>query len=193
MKYLRLKLILLLAVIVCFSITACKPSYQSPLETPDTETMAADEPYDMDFIQINNDIIDYYSDGSMSKIFPFIKNLDVDGSNDPRSVKLILDVAENVSPDAIDILIADITKQIANEAQIQDFRLTKASSDSFGSFFDLYDYSIKVTQGSETLYDETFNTSDGEAIPFDPSVDGETIKESIEAEADVKGSPSQTN
>ncbi len=155
--------------------------------------MAADEPYDMDFIQINNDIIDYYSDGSMSKIFPFIKNLDVDGSNDPRSVKLILDVAENVSPDAIDILIADITKQIANEAQIQDFRLTKASSDSFGSFFDLYDYSIKVTQGSETLYDETFNTSDGEAIPFDPSVDGETIKESIEAEADVKGSPSQTN
>ena len=174
------KLMILSAVIA--SLSACKPSYDVPVDTPETGTMSADTPYDLDFVQINNDILEYYGEGSMSKIFPFIKNLEIDGDNESKNITMILDVQPNVMNDAIDMLITDITKQIGDEAQMQDFRLKKSDNESFGTVFDIYNYTIKVTQDSNTIYDQTIETTDGEDIPFNPSTDGDTIKESIEAE-----------
>lgn len=175
-----------LAGLAAVTLSSCKPTYNPPVESPDTETMSADTPYDIDFIQINNDVIENYSETDRAKIFPFIKNLEVDGSNDPKSVTLTLDIADNVSDDAIDILVTDATKMIGYEAYMQDFRLTPSDSESFGSFYDLYDYTLKVTQGGDTIYDQTFETSDGEGLPFDPSVDADTIKESLEAEQEAQ-------
>ena len=71
-----------------------------------------------------------------------------------------------------------MTKQIANNAYIQDFRLKKADDAQFGSVYDIYSYTYKVTSGGETLYDETIPA--GEEIPLDPSIDGDAVKEAIE-------------
>lgn len=161
------------------TLCSCKPSYVSPLSIPDSETKGADEPYDIDFVQINNNIIDTYSSDDRAKIFPFIKNLEIDGSNDEKYVSLTLDVVENTSDDAVDVLLSDLTKQISDEGQMQDFRFTPSSDDDFGTFFDVYNYKLKVTRGSETLYDETIKTNEGESIPFDPSLDVNTVKEAL--------------
>ena len=163
----KFKKFLFLSILAACLLCSCKPSYEVTPEDPDMETMSPDEPYDFDFVQINNDVLDYYSQSDMLKIFPFIRD--------------------------IDILLSDITKQIGNEAQIQDFRLTTASSDSFGSVFELYNYTIKVTQGSDMLYDQTIDCSHGENIPFEPSVDGTTIKESIADKITAKESTTSSN
>ena len=189
----RIYKILMILMLIC-TLTACEPSYEvQSLESPDMETLPESAPYNFDFLQINNDVIDYYSQDDIRKIFPFIKNLEIDGSNEDRNIKLILDVQPNVSKEAIDILLSDITKQIGNAAQVQDFRLQAASSDSFGTVFDIYSYTIKVTQADNSIYDQTIESDKGENIPFEASIDGTTIKQSIEAAIEEKASDAETS
>ena len=176
MKDMKKILIMSVALISALSMVACKPSYQAPVEAPDMTTMAADAPYDMDFIQLNNDVIDVLS--RKVDVFPFIKNLDLDGDNGEKTIKVNIEIQQGVSDEAVQVLLSDVTKQIANNAYIQDFRLKKADNTQFGSVYDIYSYTYKVTCGDQVLYDETIPA--GEEIPLDPSLDGDVVKEAIE-------------
>lgn len=180
----KLAVIGILTIAVASTVSGCKPSYKSPFESPATETMSADEPYDTDFIQVNNNVIDTYSSGDRAKIFRFIKNLEIDGSNDEKYVSLTLDVDENTSEEALNILLSDLTKQISDEGQMQDFRFQPSSSTSFGTFFDVYNYKVKVTRGSETLMDETIKTNEGESIPFDPALGLDTVMSALASQVE---------
>lgn len=70
-----------------------------------------------------------------------------------------------------------MTKKIDNNAYIQDFRIKQADDTQFGSVYDIYSYTYKVTCGGEALHDETIQP--GTEIPLDPSVDGNEIMESV--------------
>lgn len=176
MRLIRNLMMLCVAVTVAASVSACKPSYEVQKVDPIMTTAPADQPYDLDFIQLNNDVIDSLS---MKKdIFPFIKSVDINGDNDKKSIELNIDIQSGVSDEAVQILIADVTKRIANNAYIQDFRLKKADHTQFGSVFDIYSYTYKVTCGDETLYDETISA--GEEIPLDPSMDADTVEEALD-------------
>lgn len=169
-------LMISMVVAVIVSVSACKPSYEAPVADPVMTTMAADAPYDMDFVQLNNDVIDVFS--RKTDIFPFIKDLEIDGDNDQKTIEVKIDVHQGISDEAVQVLLSDVTKQIANNAYIQDFRLKKADDAQFGSVYDIYSYTYKVTSGGETLYDETIPA--GGEIPLDPSMDGDAVKEAIE-------------
>ena len=169
-------IILGVAVVMTLSVTACKPSYEAPVADPVMTTAAADTPYDLDFIQLNNDVIESFS--NTHDIFPFIKSLDIDGNNEGKKIEITVDIQQGVSDDAIRIFLSDVTKKVANNAYIQDFRLKKADDTQFGSVYDIYSYTYKVTSGDETLYDETIPA--GNEIPLDPSVDGNAVKEALE-------------
>ena len=176
MKYMKKMLILGVVIISAMSMVSCKPSYEAPVEAPNMTTMAADAPYDMDFVQLNNDVIDVFS--RKTDIFPFIKDLEIDGDNNEKTIAVSIDVHQGISDEAIQVLLSDVTKQIANNAYIQDFRLKKADDTQFGSVYDIYSYSYKVTSGGETLYDEAIPA--GSEIPLDPSVDGDVVKEALD-------------
>lgn len=184
MEYMKKMLILGVAFISAISMVACKPSYKAPVEAPNMTTMAADAPYDMDFVQLNNDVIDVFS--RKTDIFPFIKDLEIDGDNDKKTIEVKIDVHQGISDEAIQVLLSDVTKQIANNAYIQDFRLKKADDTQFGSVYDIYSYTYKVTSGGEVLYDETIPA--GGEIPLDPSVDGDVVKEALEQLANEESS-----
>lgn len=186
MKYMKKMLILGVVIISAMSMVSCKPSYEVPVEAPNMTTMAADAPYDMDFVQLNNDVIDVFS--RKTDIFPFIKDLEIDGNNDQKTIEVKIDVHQGISDEAIQVLLSDVTKQIANNAYIQDFRLKKADDTQFGSVYDIYSYTYKVTSDGETLYDETIPA--GGEIPLDPSVDGDVVKEALDQ---MKNTSAQEN
>ena len=169
--------IFIVSVLMAFSVTACKPSYEDPTDEPMMTTMSADTPYDMDFVQLNNDVLDALS--RKIDIFPFIKAIEVNGSNEDKTIEVLIDIQQGVSDDAVQVLLSEVTKKIADNAYTQDFRLTKADDTQFGSVFDIYSYTYKVTCGDQTLYDEMIPA--GGKIPLDPSVDGDTIKEAVES------------
>ncbi len=173
MKYMKKMLILGVMIISAVSMASCKPSYKAPVEAPNMTTMAADAPYDMDFVQLNNDVIDVFS--RKTDVFPFINDLEIDGDNEQKTIEVKIDVHQGISDEAVLVLLSDVTKQIANNAYIQDFRLKKADDTQFGSVYDIYSYTYKVTSGGETLYDETIPA--GGEIPLDPSVDRDDIKQ----------------
>lgn len=150
-------------------MNACSPTYKPKSDAPKMTTAAADEPYDMDFVQINNDIIDYYSQENLLKYFPFITDLEIDGTNDPAEIDLRLSVEENVSDDALAILLSDIAKNIGDEAAIQDFRLKESSETSFGTVYDHYAFHYTVIVNSEVAAEDTINA--GTAFTLDPSYD----------------------
>ena len=176
MKYMKKMLILGVIIISAMSMVSCKPSYEAPVEAPNMTTMAADAPYDMDFVQLNNDVIDVFS--RKTDIFPFIKDLEIDGNNDQKTIEVKIDVHQGISDEAVQVLLSDVTKQIANNAYIQDFRLKKADDTQFGSVYDIYSYTYMVTSDGETLYDETIPA--GGEIPLDPSLDGDVVKEALD-------------
>lgn len=180
----RIVLLISMVLVVAVSISACKPSYEEPAADPVMTTASADTPYDFDFVQLNNDVID--SLALKRTIFPFIKSIDIDGNNDTKNIEVTIDINQNVSDDAVQILLSEVTKDIANNAYIQDFRLKKADDEQFGSVFDIYSYAYRVTCGDQTLYDE--NILAGNEIPLDPSMDGNTVKEALEQLASADSS-----
>lgn len=176
MKSMKNIMILNVAALVALSVTACKPSYEAPVDDPIMTTAPADAPYDMDFDQLNDDVIDSFSKTHV--VFPFVKSMEISGDNDAKSIEVDIDIQEGVADYAIQVLLSDVTKKIDNNAYIQDFRIKKADDTQFGSVYDIYSYTYKVTCGDTTLYDTTINA--GESIPLDPSIDGNKIMDALE-------------
>lgn len=181
MKSMKNFMILNVAVFVALSVTACKPSYEAPVDDPIMTTAPADAPYEMDFDQLNDDVIDGFSKTHV--VFPFVKSMEISGDNETKTIEVDIDIQPNVDDYAVQVLLSDVTKKIDNNAYIQDFRIKQADDTQFGSVYDIYSYTYKVTCGEETLYDETIQP--GTQIPLDPSVDGNKIMESVaNAQAD---------
>ena len=166
-------LIVVSAVLSVISLSSCKPSYEVPVDDPIMTTAPADAPYEMDFDQLNDDVIDSFSKTHV--VFPFVKSMDISGDNVAKNIKVSIDIHSGVDDSAVQVLLSDVTKKIDNNAYIQDFRIKKADDTQFGSVYDIYSYTYIVTCEGETLYDETVQA--GDEIPFDPSVDGNKIME----------------
>ena len=181
MKIVNKWILLTIAAVTAMSVTACKPTYVPPTVDPIMTTAPADAPYEMDFDQLNDDVIDSFSKTHV--IFPFVTSMEINGDNSSQNIEVDIDIQPGVADEAVQVLLADVTKKIANNAYIQDFRLKKADDTQFGSVYDIYSYTYKVTCGEDVLYDATIQP--GEKIPFDPSVDGNTIMESLEAGQEV--------
>lgn len=175
MKSMKNFMILNVAVLVALSVTACKPSYEAPVDDPIMTTAPADAPYEMDFDQLNDDVIDGFSKTHV--VFPFVKSMEISGDNETKNIKVDIDIQPNVDDYAVQVLLSDVTKKIDNNAYIQDFRIKQADDTQFGSVYDIYSYTYRVTCDGETLYDETIQP--GTEIPLDPSVDGNKIMESL--------------
>ena len=184
MRDLRRWMMVGVAALAAVSVSACKPTYEAPVDDPIMTTAPADAPYEMDFDQLNDDVIDSFSKTHV--IFPFVKSMEISGNNDTKNIELDIDIQEGVADEAVQVLLSDVTKKIDNNAYIQDFRIKKADDTQFGSVYDIYSYTYKVTCGDATLYDTTINA--GESIPLDPSVDGNKIMESLAAEQASEGS-----
>ena len=179
-----------IAVVVAASVSACKPTYEAPVDDPIMTTAPADAPYEIDFDQLNDDVIDGFSKTHV--VFPFVKSMEISGDNETKNIAVDIDIQSNVDDYAVQVLLSDVTKKIDNSAYIQDFRIKKADDTQFGSVYDIYSYTYKVTCGGETLHDETIQQ--GSEIPLDPSVDGNKIMESLadEQNADDPSDTSET-
>ena len=175
MRDLRTWMMVGVAALAAVSVSACKPSYEAPVDDPIMTTAPADAPYEMDFDQLNDDVIDSFSKTHV--VFPFVKSMEISGDNDTKNIEVDIDIQEGVADYAVQVLLSDVTKKIDNNAYIQDFRIKKADDTQFGSVYDIYSYTYKVTCGEDTLYDETIQP--GTEIPLDPSVDGNKIMESV--------------
>lgn len=175
MKSMNNLMILGVAALAALSVTACKPTYEVPVDDPVMTTAPADVPYEMDFAQLNDDVIDGFSKTHV--VFPFVKSMEISGDNDAKMITATIDIQPDVDDYAVQVLLSDVTKKIDNNAYIQDFRIKQADDTQFGSVYDIYSYTYKVTCGGETLYDETIQP--GTQIPLDPSVDGNKIMESV--------------
>lgn len=175
MKSMNNLMILGVAALAALSVTACKPTYEVPVDDPVMTTAPADAPYEMDFAQLNDDVIDGFSKTHV--VFPFVKSMEISGDNDAKMITATIDIQSDVDDYAVQVLLSDVTKKIDNNAYIQDFRIKQADDTQFGSVYDIYSYTYKVTCGGETLYDETIQP--GTQIPLDPSVDGNKIMESV--------------
>lgn len=171
------KCLMVVSVVLCaVSLSSCKPSYEVPVNDPIMTTAPADAPYEMDFDQLNDDVIDSFSKTHV--IFPYVKSMDISGDNDAKNIKVTIDIHSDVPEEAVQLLLSDVTKKIDNNAYIQDFRIKKADDTQFGSIYDIYSYTYVVTCNGETLYDETIQP--GAEIPFDPSVNSDKIMEMLE-------------
>ena len=175
MKSMKNLMIFGVTALAALSVTACKPTYEVPVDDPIMTTAPADAPYEMDFDQLNDDVIDGFSKTHV--VFPFVKSMEIDGDNDAKTITATIDIQPNVDDYAVQVLLSDVTKKIDNNAYIQDFRIKQADDTQFGSVYDIYSYTYKVTCDGETLYDETIQQ--GSEIPLDPSVDGNKIMESV--------------
>lgn len=171
------------AALAAVSVSACKPTYEAPVDDPIMTTAPAYAPYEMDFDQLNDDVIDSFSKTHV--VFPFVKSMEISGDNDTKNIEVDIDIQEGVADYAVQVLLSDVTKKIDNNAYIQDFRIKKADDTQFGSVYDIYSYTYKVTCGEDTLYDETIQP--GTEIPLDPSVDGNKIMESVANEQTTEG------
>ena len=171
------------AALAAISVSACKPTYEAPVDDPIMTTAPADAPYEMDFDQLNDDVIDSFSKTHV--VFPFVKSMEIRGDNDTKNIEVDIDIQEGVADYAVQVLLSDVTKKIDYNAYVQDFRIKKPDDTQFGSVYDIYSYTYKVTCGEETLYDETIQP--GMEIPLDPSVDGNKIMESVANEQATEG------
>ena len=176
MKRMKECLIAFAMFLTVISVSACRPTYEVPVDDPIMTTAPADAPYDLDFNQLNNDVIDSFSKTHV--VFPFVKSMEINGDNNARTITVDIDIQSGVGSEAVQVLLSDVTKKIANNAYVQDFRLKKADDEQFGSVYNIYSYTYKVTCGDTTLYDTTIQA--GESIPLDPSVDGNKIMDALE-------------
>lgn len=163
------------AALAAISVSACKPTYEAPVDDPIMTTAPADAPYEMDFDQLNDDVIDSFSKTHV--VFPFVKSMEISGDNDTKNIEVDIDIQEGVADYAVQVLLSDVTKKIDYNAYVQDFRIKKPDDTQFGSVYDIYSYTYKVSCNGAILYDETIQP--GTKIPLDPSVDGNKIMESV--------------
>ena len=171
------RILVLTLILLSFTLNGCKPTYEAPVDAPETSVRSENDPYEIDFVQINNNVIDTFQDDYYQKTFPYIKNLEINGDNQSMTCTLNLEVIDNVSGDAIIALLTNLTLDIGEEAQMQDFRFELPNGKNFGTFFDKYSYHYVVTQSSQTIMDDTISA--GDEMPFDPSLTVDKIQESI--------------
>lgn len=183
MRDLRRWMVVGVAALAAVSVTACKPTYEAPVDDPIMTTAPADAPYEMDFDQLNDDVIDSFSKTHV--VFPFVKSMEISGDNDTKNIEVDIDIQEGVADYAVQVLLSDVTKKIDYNAYVQDFRIKKPDDTQFGSVYDIYSYTYKVSCNGATLYDETIQP--GTKIPLDPSVDGNKIMESVANEQTTEG------
>lgn len=183
MRDLRRWMVVGVAALAAVSVTACKPTYEAPVDDPIMTTAPADAPYEMDFDQLNDDVIDSFSKTHV--VFPFVKSMEISGDNDTKNIEVDIDIQEGVADYAVQVLLSDVTKKIDYNAYVQDFRIKKPDDTQFGSVYDIYSYTYKVSCNGATLYGETIQP--GTKIPLDPSVDGNKIMESVANEQTTEG------
>ena len=149
----------LLCLLALFFLVSCKPKY-GVNSAPVMTTAAADQVILMDFDQISDDVIE-----SMDpEDFPFVKNMRISGSNDTHMVEVHAEIVDNVSNEALTIFLDQLMREISNAAAVQDFRYSKSTDDSYGSFFQKYGVHYVITKGEETVEDVTVQP--GESFPF---------------------------
>ena len=185
MRRMKECLIVFAMFLTVISVSACRPTYEVPVDDPIMTTAPADAPYDLDFNQLNNDVIDSFSKTHV--IFPFVKSMEINGDNNAKMITVDIDIQSGVGSEAVQVLLSDVTKKIANNAYVQDFRLKNADDEQFGSVYNIYSYTYKVTCGDTTLYDTTIQA--GESIPLDPSVDGNKIMDALEQQEEAMSHP----
>ena len=150
---------LLLCILALFFLVSCKPKY-GVNSAPVMTTAAADQVILIDFDQISDDVIE-----SMDpEDFPFVKNLTISGSNDTHMVEVHAEIVDNVSNEALTIFLDQLMREISNASAVQDFRYSKSTDDSYGSFFQKYGVHYVITKGEETVEDVTVQP--GENFPF---------------------------
>ena len=150
---------LLLCILALFFLVSCKPKY-GVNSAPVMTTAAADPVILIDFDQISDDVIE-----SMDpEDFPFVKNLTISGSNDTHMVEVHAEIVDNVRNEALTIFLDQLMREISNAAAVQDFRYSKSTDDSYGSFFQKYGVHYVITKGEETVEDVTVQP--GESFPF---------------------------
>ena len=166
-----MKRILVLCVMsLAVLLTSCKKRYVSPLETPSTTKAAEDAAYKIDFVQLHDDVLDYLEEKG---IYSFVKDVDVSGDTDTKMVSLIVKIEENVSNEAIELLLTDSTKAIVDGLHTQDLRIDTFTENDFGNMMNVFTYSYKVYNDNEVIIDQTLNV--GDSIPFDPKLSLETV------------------
>ena len=149
----------LLCLLALFFLVSCKPKY-GVNSAPVMTTAAADQVILIDFDQISDDVIENMN----PEDFPFVKSLSLSGSNDTHMVEVQAEIVENVSPEALTIFLDQLMREISNAAAVQDFRYSKSTDDSYGSFFQKYGVHYVITKGEETVEDVTVQP--GESFPF---------------------------
>lgn len=149
----------LLCLLALFFLVSCKPKY-GVNSTPVMTTAAEDQVILIDFDQISDDVIENMN----PEDFPFVKNLSLSGSNDTHMVEVQAEIVENVSPEALTIFLDQLMREISNAGAVQDFRYSKSTDDSYGSFFQKFGVHYVITRGEETVEDVTVQP--GESFPF---------------------------
>lgn len=162
--------ILGLLCLTILSAAGCKKRYVSPLETPNVTLAPEDKPYEFEFDQMNNDVIETLQD---EEVFGFVKDMDVSGDNETKEIVLTVDIMENVSENALEYMLTEATKAIVDAARTQDYRITEYNDEDFGNLFEKYTYKYKVTCGEEVVVEE--NIEIGDSIPFDPTLTFEQV------------------
>ncbi len=179
--------VLVLAFVAAVMCVSCKPKYKSPLDDPMKNTIAANSAYDLDFTQLNNDVIDNYKDDNP---FEFVKNVEIDGSNDTKTVDVKVEVMDDISPDAIDLFMSDLLKTIDDNASTQDSRLAVSDDKSFGGLYKEYSVKYTVKDSTKEIYNKEIKA--GEEIPFDASASLENYFETQQNNETVAATESAT-
>ncbi len=162
--------IVILLCLAVLSATACKKRYVSPLETPDVTKAAAEASYDLDFDQLNNDVLEALQ---AKEIYGFVKDMEVTGDNGTMEINYNVDIEENVTDDATELLLTDAVKAIVDAACTQDFRFEGYTNDSFGNLTDIYGLNLTVKCGGEIV--KEYKIAKGDSLPFDPTLSIENV------------------
>ena len=149
----------ILCLLALFFLVSCKPKY-GVNSTPVMTTAAEDQVILIDFNQISDDVIENMN----PEDFPFVKSLSLSGSNDTHMVEVQAEIVENVSPEALTIFLDQLMREISNAGAVQDFRYSKSTDESYGSFFQKFGVHYVITRGEETVEDVTVQP--GETFPF---------------------------
>ncbi len=148
-------------------LSACKPKYVPPTETPNVTAAAADKEIALDFTQIHNDVLEALDgDGAASLQFPYVTALNVDGDNTKKGFTVKAELASGQKlPELLeDYLLYRIFAEIGNAAATQDFRYQGQSEDSLGSVFQSYAVDYELDQDGAAVYRGSFPA--GEEIRF---------------------------
>ena len=94
--------------------------------------------------------------------------MEINGDNGSMVINYNVEIEENVSDEAIELLLTDAVRAIVDAANTQDFRIEVYTNESFGNLSDIYSLNMNVKCGEEII--KEYNFAKGDSIPFDPSL-----------------------